>query len=305
MRTETLQKTIGSPCRFEGIGLHSGRKVKMSVLPAPANTGIVFRRTDLGADAFVAAVAENVTSTARCTAISSGRASVYTVEHLLSALYGLGIDNAVVELDNVEVPALDGSASAFVRAFQDNAREQEAERKALFLDREIEFRDDRTGAWIKAAPADHPSFDITVDFNSKVLGVQSVHWDRSMDYASEIGNCRTFVFFHEIIPLLDLGLIKGGDVDNAIVIVEQPVEPETLRRVAELMGRPLVHINAQGYLDHIRLRFDNECARHKMLDLLGDLSLAGFGLNARVTAFKPGHALNTGMAKRIRALADL
>ncbi len=295
------QRTLISACSFEGKGLHTGRVSRMKVLPAPANSGIVFHRTDLGPGAFIRAVAENVTSTARSTTISSGEVSVTTIEHLMSALFGLGIDNAIIEINNVEVPILDGSSSCYIRAFEGNSKELEAERKFINIDKALEIKDEKTGSWVRIEPADHPVFDITVDFHSNVLGVQTAHWDMDVDYAKEIGVCRTFVFFHEIEYLFSNNLIKGGDVDNAIVIVEHPVSAETLERMSALFNRPALKITGNGYLDNLKLHFPNECGRHKMLDMLGDMSLVGSYLNAHITAFKPGHTINTNMAKKLRA----
>ena len=296
------QKTLKASCSFQGKGLHTGRIAEMTVNPAPENTGIVFRRTDLGEGAVVRALAENVSSTARSTTISEGEASVSTIEHLMSALTGMGIDNAIVELDNVEVPILDGSALPYVKAFAGNVVEQDAERVYLDIPEDIELKDEKTGSWVKLTPADKPSFEITADFNSHVLGVQKASWNLSENYAEEIGPCRTFVFFHEVEFLLANNLVKGGDVENAIVIVEHPVSDEQLDRVAKLFNQPKLGVSESGYLSNLKLHFPNECGRHKLLDMIGDMRLAGGYLNAAVTAFKPGHTINTNTAKAVRAL---
>lgn len=273
----------------------------MTVRPAPENTGVRFLRTDIGPEAYIDAVAENVTNTARCTLLSCGEASVSTVEHLLSALTGMGIDNAIVEIDNVEVPILDGSASYYVKAFAKvGTVEQNAERQYITIDKEIEIKDEKTGSWVKVEPADDLSYGLTVDFNSRVLGVQTAEWDPSRDYAAEIGTCRTFVFFHEVEYLFSNNLIKGGDVDNAIVIVEHPVGDEQLERMAALFNMPKLKVNESGYLNNLELRFPNECGRHKLLDMIGDFRLAGGYLKARITGYKPGHGINTNVAKAIR-----
>lgn len=299
------QKTLKASCSFQGKGLHTGRIAEMTVNPAPENTGIVFRRTDLGEGAVVRALAENVSSTARSTTISEGEASVSTIEHLMSALTGMGIDNAVVELNNVEVPILDGSAKPYVKAFSEAGLvEQDADRQFIDILDEIEIKDEKTGSWVKIKPAAAPSYDITVDFNSRVLGVQSAAWDLSKDYASEIGPCRTFVFFHEVEFLLANNLVKGGDVDNAIVIVEHPVTDEQVGRMADLFNQPKLGVTPEGYLSNLKLHFPNECGRHKLLDMIGDMRLAGGYLNAEITAFKPGHTINTNAAKALRALLN-
>ena len=275
----------------------------MTVLPAPAGHGVKFRRVDLPGQPVVDALAENVTSTARSTTISCGEAKAVTIEHIMSALTGMGVDNALIELDNVEVPILDGSARPYVEAFlKDGLVDQGEPRVYIDIPQTVEIRDDRTGSWVRIEPACAPTADITVDFGSRILGVQSAHWDESVDYAREIGVCRTFCFFHEIEYLFKNNLIKGGDVDNAIVIVEHPVSAEQLASIASLLSMPDLTVTDQGYLNNLQLHFPDECGRHKMLDLLGDLRLAGGWLDARVTAFKPGHTLNTQAAKALRAI---
>ncbi len=294
------QQTLKSKYSFEGKGLRAGVIWRMAVCPAPENTGIRFHRTDLG-DVFIDALAENVSCTARSTTISNGSAEVHTVEHLLSALTGMGVDNALVEIDNVEVPILNGSASEYVEAFsKDGLMQQNAERVCLTVSETIELEDVKTGSWVRIEPSDSPSYEITVDFNSKVLGVQNALWNEEIDYAKEIAVCRTFVFFHEIEGLFAHNLIKGGDVDNAIVIVENPVSEEQLQRMSASMGKPALKVESNGYLNNLRLHFENECGRHKLLDLIGDIRLCGGFLNAKITAYKPGHTINTNIAKAFR-----
>ncbi len=293
------QYTVGKACQFEGKGLHTGKFSKMTVSPAPENSGIVFVREGVR----VRALAENVSSTARSTTLTENGASVMTVEHIMSALTGTGIDNAVIELTGDEVPILDGSALPYIKAFSEAGREeQSADRVCLDIPEAVELKDEKSGSWIRIEPSDAPSFDITVDFNSAVLGVQTAHWDAAVDYAGEIAPCRTFVFFHEIEYLFANNLIKGGDVDNAIVIVEHPVKPEQLQRMEQLFNLPGLKVLDSGYLSNLQLHFPNECGRHKLLDLIGDMRLSGGYLNAHVTAFKPGHTINTNMAKEVRRL---
>jgi UDP-3-O-[3-hydroxymyristoyl] N-acetylglucosamine deacetylase/3-hydroxyacyl-[acyl-carrier-protein] dehydratase len=273
------QQTLKNTYFFEGKGLHTGTYAHMKVLPAPADTGIRFYRMDLENQPEVPALAENVTNTSRSTTISVGEAQVVTIEHIMSALTGLGVDNARIELDNQEVPILNGSAEPYVQAFQaDGLEDQGVPRQYITLPLAIEVTDPRTGSWVKIEPADAPSAHISVDFNSPVLGIQQAHWDEQTDYAIEIAPCRTFCFYKEIEPMLKGGLIKGGDLSNALVVTET------------------------GYMDNPTLHFPDECGRHKLLDLLGDFRLAGGYLNARITAFKPGHPINTKAAKAIRAL---
>lgn len=274
----------------------------MTVSPAPADTGIVFKRTDIGQDALVEALAENVSSTARSTTISKGDASVSTIEHILSALTGMGVDNALIEIDNVEVPILDGSAKPYIEAiWKDGFQEQDAPRKYIELKETVEVVNEK-GSVVRLEPAEDFSYDIKIDFNSRVLGVQHAQWDSSVVYPEEIGVCRTFVFFHEIEFLFNNGLVKGGDVDNAIVIVEHPVTKEQVDNMSRLFNVPSLEVREDGYLSNLQLRFTNECARHKLLDLIGDLRLCGGFLKAKITAEKAGHGINTTAARQVRAV---
>jgi UDP-3-O-[3-hydroxymyristoyl] N-acetylglucosamine deacetylase/3-hydroxyacyl-[acyl-carrier-protein] dehydratase len=274
----------------------------MTINPAPVGTGIRFRRTDLGEDSYIDALAENVSNTARSTTIACGEISVSTIEHVLSALTGMGVDNALIDIDNVEVPILDGSAKPYIDAiWADGFEQQDEPRKYIEIKETIEIRNDKTGSLVRIEPAEEFSYDIKVDFNSRVLGVQHAQWNDSVVYAEEIGVCRTFVFFHEIEFLFNNNLVKGGDVDNAIVIVEHPVTEEQVNRMSQLFNVPALNVREDGYLSNLTLRFPNECARHKMLDLIGDLRLCGGFLKAKVTAEKAGHGINTSIAKVVRS----
>ena len=266
------QQTINKEYKFEGRGLHTGRYAHLCLVPAPENFGIRFLRTDLGVE--IPALATNVSRTDRSTTISLGDASVVTIEHLMSALTGLGIDNILVKIDNEEVPILDGSAECYVRAIApDGLKVQDAERKYLELSEEVEVRDEQTGSWVKITPADKFSLELTVDFNSRVLGVQKASWSENSDYVAQIAPCRTFCFFHELEYLASMGLVKGGDVDNAIVIVEHPVSEEQIHNMCTLFGQPVLSVTDQGYLSNIKLHFPNECGRHKLPYLIGDMRL--------------------------------
>lgn len=276
------QHSLKTEYVFSGKGLHTGTYSKMKLMPAPAGSGIVFRRIDLEGSPVLPALAEFVTNTARSTTISQKEVKVVTIEHIMSALTGLGVDNAIVEIDNVEVPILDGSARPYIDAItKDGTLDQEVPREYIHIPGPLEIKDDKSGSWVRIEPSDVPSIDITVDFNSAILGVQKVHWDEGTDYAREIGICRTFVFYREIEALIRNNLIKGGDVDNAIIITDS------------------------GYLGNKQLYFPDECGRHKMLDMLGDIRLSGGYLAARITAFKPGHTINTRAAKAVRDLLSL
>ena len=295
-----FQQTLTKNYSFEGKGLHTGQVAKMVVMPAPVDTGLVFRRVDLDGCPEVEALAENVSSTARSTTIAKGQASVSTIEHILSALTGLGVDNAYIEIDNVEVPILDGSAKPYIDAmWADGLEQQDAPRRYIELKEAVEVRNEK-GSVVRIEPADEFSYDIMVDFNSRVLGVQHAEWNPSVVYAEEVGVCRTFVFFHEIEFLFKNGLVKGGDVDNAIVIVEHPVTPEQVDNMSKLFNVPALEVRDDGYLSNLVLRFPNECVRHKLLDLIGDLRLAGGFLKAKITAEKSGHGINTQAARQIR-----
>lgn len=296
-----LQQTLRKNYSFEGKGLHTGKVAKMTICPAPADTGIRFIRTDIGDDAVIEALAENVSNTARSTTISKGNASVATIEHIMSALTGMGVDNALIEIDNIEVPILDGSAKPYIDAiWKDGFQEQEVPRRYIELKETVEIVNEEKGSLVRIEPAEEFSYNIMIDFNSRVLGVQNAEWNPEITYAEEIGPCRTFVFFHEIEFLFNNGLVKGGDVDNAIVIVEHPVTDEQVSRMSQLFNIPALSVREDGYLSNLTLRFPNECARHKMLDLIGDLRLCGGFLKAKITAEKAGHGINTTAAKAVR-----
>ncbi|MBR5564464.1 MAG: UDP-3-O-[Bacteroidales bacterium] len=296
-----FQQTLKKKYSFEGKGLHTGRFANMTVCPAPENTGIIFVRTD-AENATVAALAENVSNTTRSTTISQNGVSVSTIEHILSALTGMGVDNAIIEIDNIEVPILDGSAKPYIDAiWADGFVQQTEPRKYIEIKETVEVVNEEVGSIVRIEPAEEFSYDIKVDFNSKVLGVQHAVWNPSVVYAEEIGVCRTFVFFHEIEFLFNNGLVKGGDVDNAIVIVERPVTDQQISKMSALFNIPALTVRDDGYLSNLQLRFPNECSRHKMLDLIGDLRLCGGFLKAKVTAEKAGHGINTTAAKAVRA----
>ena len=293
-----FQKTLQRACDFEGKGLHTGALSHMTIKPAAPDTGIVFVRTDL--DAEIPATAEHVLSTRRSTVLGKGRARVGTVEHVLAALTGLGIDNAVIELDSREVPILDGSAARYVSAIHDaGVVEQGTQRRWLVPNDEIEVKDSRSGSWIRVTPSEEASLEVTVDYGSRVLGVQTVRIDRSVDFASQIAPCRTFCFLHEVLPQIALGLARGGDVENAIIIAERPVPQCILNLLSRMLGQPRITVTTQGYLSNLQLHFPDECGRHKLLDLMGDLRLCGGFLQARVEAFKPGHAINTTLSSEL------
>ena len=297
------QHTLKCKYTFTGKGLHTGRNVTMTIEPAPANHGIKFRRVDLGEDAVIDALVDHVTTTARGTTLEKGDIKISTLEHLMATFSGLGIDNVLVNIDAQEVPILDGSAKPYVEAIcADGIVEQDAPRKYVELKEKVVYRDEKTGSEIIIMPDDHFSVDLMIDFNSKVLGNQYSRLDGNTDFAKDLAPCRTFVFFHELEPLFRNNLIKGGDLDNAIVIVEHPVPQEELDRLAEVFNTSSLERAPEGYLNHLELRFQNECARHKLLDLIGDFSLVGMPIKGKVIAYKSGHRINTEVAKVIRNL---
>ena len=300
----TNQHTLKHKYEFEGKGLHTGCKVNMSIEPAPPNHGIKFRRSDLGEGApLVEACIDYVSDTSRSTTLDKDGVTIITLEHLMGALYAMNIDNALITLNAPEVPILDGSAKFYAEAFaKDGLVEQNAPRQYLVLDEKVVCRNEK-GSELAVLPDDHFSVDVTIDFNSKVMGTQSAHYEVDTDFVTEIAPCRTFVFFHELEPLLKNNLIKGGDLDNALVIVENPVPQQELDRLAGLFNTKRLERVPEGYLSHTSLRFQNECARHKLLDVLGDLSLVGYPIKGKVIANKSGHSINTKIARELRALA--
>ncbi len=290
------QQTLKTSYRFEGRGLHTGKYAHITLMPAPADYGIRFVRTDL--DVEIPALASKVTRTDRSTTIAEGDVSVITIEHLMSALTGLGVDNARIEIDNEEVPILDGSAERYVRAIApDGLQEQDAERVWVELTETVEVEDPQTGSRIRIEPSATMSFLVEIDFNSHVLGIQKARWTEGADYVGQIAPCRTFVFMHELERLDAMGLVKGGDVDNAIVIVEHPATPEQIDNMCKFFGQPRLSVTPQGYLSNLTLHFPNECGRHKLLDLIGDMRLLGGFPKAKISGYKPGHKINTLAAR--------
>ena len=296
------QTTIGAPITFSGKGLHTGALVTMVVRPAEADRGIVFRRIDLKGQPEVPALAGYVSDTARGTTIKNGKAKVSTIEHLMASLWTLGVDNAVVDIDAPEVPIMDGSAKAYVAEIaRVGIVELDAERRYFEVPEKVTFAIEKKGVEITVEPAEEYSVDLTVDYSSQVVGRQFAHYDKSVDFSAEIAPCRTFVFLHEIEILLRLGLIKGGSVESAIVVVEKPISERSKRRICKAFKKENIEVE-NGYLNHLGLRFPNEIGRHKLLDILGDLALLGVRIKGKVTALRPGHLANTQMAAKLAKL---
>ncbi len=299
MKQHTIKQTVA----VSGVGLHSGSKVTMTFNPAPVNHGVKFQRTDLDGAPIVAADVNKVSSTNRSTTIQSGAASVKTVEHALSVLFGLEIDNVLIEIDGPEAPILDGSGKDILKAIEGVGKEeQDAEREFFEIEETISYRDEQTGAEFMATPAD--SFQVTtmIDFNSPTLGHQYASLERLEDYKTEIAHARTFVFLRELEHLLNDGLIKGGDFDNAIVIADKVMEQDALDALAKRLGKPSVKVEKQGILNTVDLYYENEPARHKLLDLIGDLALVGKPIKGKIVATKPGHTSNVVFAGKLKKI---
>jgi UDP-3-O-[3-hydroxymyristoyl] N-acetylglucosamine deacetylase / 3-hydroxyacyl-[acyl-carrier-protein] dehydratase len=295
------QRTIQKAVSLSGVGLHTGKVVTLTFNPAPENHGHKFQRVDLVGQPLVNADVSRVISTTRGTTIKSDEAQVSTIEHVLSALVGLGIDNVLMGIDGPEVPILDGSAIQFVKALREaGVEEQDADREYFEITEPITYRDEATGAELMALP--HDGFEVItmIDFNSKVLGQQYAQLYSLEDYEKEIAPCRTFVFLHELDNLFSQNLIKGGDLDNAIVIADRPVTQEELDDMATKLGKPSIKVDKEGILNTVQLQFKNEPARHKLLDVIGDVSLLGKPIKGRIVATKPGHTANYEFTKLLK-----
>lgn len=299
-----FQTTINTPFTLSGPGLHTGKFTHTTIKPGEVNSGIVFCRTDFEGGKTIAAVADNVTDTNHGTTIANDGASVSTIEHLMSALHGMRIDNAIVEVDGPEVPILDGSARLWVEQIQKvGTIQQNAERRYLHLKESVEWVDEASGIFLKAEPADDFVVDSTIEFKSELIGRQSARLTSYGQYLNEFARCRTFVFLREVEALLSLNLIKGGDLDNALVFVDKPLGDEEKTRLAALYNRDKDSIKvSNGVLNTIEPFFDNEPARHKLLDFMGDIYLVGMPVKGHFTLRCPGHRANVELAKMIRKL---
>jgi UDP-3-O-[3-hydroxymyristoyl] N-acetylglucosamine deacetylase/3-hydroxyacyl-[acyl-carrier-protein] dehydratase len=295
------QRTLAKEISLNGKGLHTGISVTVTFKPAPANHGYKFCRVDLPGKPIIDALAENVADTSRGTTLFQNNASVATIEHVLAALHGLMIDNALIELNGPEAPIMGGSSFAFVKAIKETGIiELKEDRNYFTVKQKIVFSDEEHGVDLIVYPDDHLSINVLIDYNSKILGNQYAILDTIDDFEEEISKSRTFVFFHELEPLHKMGLIKGGDIDNAIVILEREVEQSEIERIAKLLNRPGINTHTAGILNNIELRYPNEPARHKLLDIMGDLALVGHPIKGKVVATRPGHYANTRLAKLMR-----
>lgn len=297
------QKTLNGSFSLFGKGLHTGLSLTVTFNPAPENYGYKIQRIDLPGEPIIDAVAENVTETTRGTVLTKGEARVSTVEHAMAALFALGIDNCLIQVNGPEFPILDGSAIQYVENIERiGLKEQNAEKDTFIIKSKIEIKDENTGNSIIILPDDKFSLNVLVHYESGILYNQYATLEDMEDFKSEIASSRTFVFVRELEPLLSAGLIKGGDLDNAIVIYEREMPQEQYNRLADVMGVPHMDAKKLGYLNHKPLVWNNEPARHKLLDIIGDLALIGKPLQGRIIATCPGHTINNKFARAMRKI---
>jgi UDP-3-O-[3-hydroxymyristoyl] N-acetylglucosamine deacetylase/3-hydroxyacyl-[acyl-carrier-protein] dehydratase len=295
------QHTLQQQASISGTGLHTGIMVDMVLKPANPGFGFQFQRVDLPGQPIIKADCDLVTDTSRGTTLQVGDAKVCTVEHVLAALVGMGVDNCLIEVNGPEMPIIDGSSEPFVNLIEDaGVVEQEAAKIWYSIDENIMFYDEGKKVEMVAMPAVEYQITTLIDFNSPVLGTQHAGLKSIKEFKSEISPCRTFCFLHELEMLLDNDLIKGGDINNAIVVVDKPVTKEEMLRLAKAFKRDKIEIKSEGYLNNLELRFPNEPARHKLLDVIGDLALIGYPIKGRIIANRPGHSTNVEFAKKIK-----
>lgn len=296
------QSTIKQPISVEGVGLHSGQNVKLTFQPAPEHHGYKFQRIDLDGQPIIDADCDYVTDTSRGTTLEHNGCKVSTVEHVLAACVGLQIDNLLIQVDSAEMPIMDGSSKPFVDALLEAGIEiQDAEREYFEIPHNIHYHDDDGNVEMVAMPLKNYRLTVMVDYNSPVLGSQHASVMGMEDFVNEISSCRTFCFLHELEMMYEAGLIKGGDLNNAIVIVDRVVEESEMEDLAKMFNKPKVEVKKEGILNNVDLRFQNEPARHKLLDMIGDLALVGMPIKAQIMAARPGHAANVAFAKKIKA----
>lgn len=295
------QRTIKDSFTLSGKGLHTGLELTVEFCPAPENYGYKIQRVDVEGCPLIDVLAENVTETQRSTMLSNGTEHVSTIEHGLSALYALGIDNCLMKVNGPEFPILEGSAQLYIDSIQRvGIAEQEAEKVYCVVTEPVEYRDERSGSVLRIEPAEEFSVSVVVSFDGSSISDQHADLMHMVDFPAEIAAARTFVFVRDIEPLLGAGLIKGGDLDNAIVLYEREMPQDRFDRIADAMNIPRMDAKKLGYINHRPLVWDNEPARHKLLDVIGDLSLVGKPLKGHVTAYRPGHRVNNQLARLIR-----
>ncbi len=295
------QHTIANPVSISGTGLHTGIKVDMTLKPANPGFGFQFQRIDLAGMPIIKADCDLVTDTSRGTTLEQGEVKVSTVEHILAALVGMGVDNCLIELNGPEIPIMDGSSEPFVEIIDETGvLEQDAAKAWYTIDTNITFYDEKKKVEMTALPSTNYQITTLIDFNSQVLGTQHAGLKSMSEFRKEIAPCRTFCFLHELEMLLDNNLVKGGDINNAIVVVDKPVTDEEMARLAKAFNREKIEVKSEGYLNNLDLRFPNEPARHKLLDVVGDLALIGYPIKAHIITNRPGHSSNVEFAKQIK-----
>ena len=300
------QTTIAQEISLTGVGLHTGQNVVMTFKPAPVNNGITFVRVDLEGQPIIEADANYVVNTQRGTNLEKLGVMIQTPEHVLAAVVGCDVDNVIIELNASELPIMDGSSKYFVEALEKvGVVEQEAQRKIYVVKDVISYTDEATGSEITVIPSDHYCVTAMVDFGTKALGTQNATMKNIAEFKTEIADNRTFSFLHELEALLNNGLIKGGDLNNAIVYVDKEISPETMENLKKAFNKDEISVKPNGILDNLTLHYPNEAARHKLLDVIGDLSLIGTRIQGKVIANKPGHFVNTQFAKKIAKIIKI
>nr|WP_321226076.1 bifunctional UDP-3-O-[3-hydroxymyristoyl] N-acetylglucosamine deacetylase/3-hydroxyacyl-ACP dehydratase [uncultured Psychroserpens sp.] len=300
IKTDIRQKTIENKISLKGVGLHTGKEVTITFCPAPVNNGFSFKRVDLEGSPVIAADANYVTNTQRGTCLERNGVTIQTSEHVLAALVGLDVDNAILELNAAEPPIMDGSSKFFVEAIEKaGIVEQDDFREEYVVTDVVSYTDEESGSEIIVMPSKEYQVTTMVDFGTKVLGTQNATLNRMSDFKQDISDSRTFSFLHELEMLLEHGLIKGGDLNNAIVYVDKELSPETMEKLKVAFNKESIAIKPNGILDNLTLHHPNEAARHKLLDVIGDLALVGTRIRGKVIANKPGHYINTQFAKKL------
>jgi UDP-3-O-[3-hydroxymyristoyl] N-acetylglucosamine deacetylase/3-hydroxyacyl-[acyl-carrier-protein] dehydratase len=300
-----MQKTIKNSVSVSGVGIHTGVATNMTLKSAEANTGIKFIRIDLSERTIIKADVDNVFSTERSTGLKNEKVEINTVEHILAAVVGAEIDNLIIEVDNIEIPILDGSSKKFTELIkQAGTIELNAKKNFFEIKRKITFTDKESGTILTATPASEYAVEVNIDYNSEILGIQNAAISSIKEFNSEISSSRTFCFLHELEILLANNLIKGGDVNNAIVIVEEEISEERLHKLANTFNKSDIKVGRGGVLNNLKLRYENEPARHKLLDVIGDLALVGKPIKGKITAFKPGHKSNIEFAKQLKKIME-
>lgn len=298
-----FQRTLQTEVKFKGKGLHTGKNTQITLLPTKGNHGIIFQRIDVEGQPSILADVNNVSSTTKNTTISKGGVEIHTIEHLMAALSALGVDNVLIQIDGDEVPILDGTATPFYDGIKSaGVQDLEEEKEVLLITEPMQYEDEETGSKIMVLPSD--AFEVTamVDFDSQVLGKQYANYDKTIDFEKEIAPARTFVFLHQLAHLLEHDLIKGGSLDNAVVVVENIPAQTELDEIAKALGAKDVKVEAEGILNKGGLKFYNEPARHKVLDIIGDLALMGKVIQGKIIITKPSHKVNVDLAKKFKAM---